>query len=134
MKIIEIELSRAGKPVLGVGGGSSTNTYRGRFVISPDGSLKPAIFIRRSGQLSNQIDQAIVPLIEGDIIVSVYGHKPVNANNPDSHLEAVRIKSFNLAEKTAQAEEVGFEFSQIPQKVIEGLTLYHNRSGEYFVR
>jgi hypothetical protein len=131
---IEIENSRTGKPVFGVGGGAATNTFSGRFVVSPDGSLKPAIFIKKAGQLANRTDQAIVPLIEGDIIVSVYGHKPVDANNPDCHIEAVRIKSFNLAEKTAEVEKVGFDFSQIPQKVVDGLNIYHNRSGEYFVR
>jgi hypothetical protein len=134
MKKINIELSRTGKPVLGVGGGSATNTFAGRFVVSQDGELKTALFVKKHGHLSNSLNQAIVPLSVGDIIVNIYGHKPVDEYNKDCHVEAVSIKSFDLSEKTAEVEDVYVTLSQVPLKIIDGIKTYHNRDGSLFVK
>jgi len=130
MEKITVSRSRSGLPCIGAGGGAATNTFNGRFILRGEG-LATAIFIRQNGSLSNELDQAIVPVKLGDVVVEVYGSKPVDLNNPNLSLKAGRITGFVNDEATL--EKVEYPFSTLPKSVVEGLSLYHNRDGRYFV-
>lgn len=131
MENIKISRSRTGLPCVGVGGGAATNTFSGRFILR-DGKLAPAIFVRQNGNLSNAWDQAIVPIRLGDVVVDVYGSKPVDINNPTLTILASRITDFVYNDE-ASLEKMEYPLSIFPESVAEGLSQYHNRDGRYFV-
>jgi hypothetical protein len=106
------------------------NTCQGRFILR-SGKLANAIFIRQHGSLSNELDQAVVPVKVGDVVVEVYGFSPVDMNNPGLSVRANRINGFVGDEATL--ESVDYPLSGLPESVVEGLSQYHNRDGRYFV-
>jgi hypothetical protein len=136
MTTIAIERTKKGYPAYWVGGGAATNTTNGRFVLDSRKHLKEAIFIKSSGNLSNEPNQALVGLSEGDIIVNVWGNRyAVDYEGWDAGaltIEASKIVGFVAGEATA--EEIKLSFNDIPKSVIEGLKTYHNRQGDYFVK
>jgi hypothetical protein len=131
MENINISRSRSGLPCLGAGGGAMSNTCQGRFILRDGKRLADAIFVRQHGSLSNQFDQAIVPVKVGDVVVDVYGSRPVDMNNPNLSVKASRITGFVNDEATL--EYVEYPFSTLPESVVEGLSQYHNRDGRYFI-
>jgi len=131
MEKIRISKSRSGLPCIGVGGGAMSNTFQGRFLLRDGRELVSAIFIRQHGNLSCELDQAIVSVKVGDVVVEVSGSKPADLFNPNLSIKASRITGFINDEATL--EEVEYPFSTLPESVMEGLSLYHNRDGRYFV-
>ena len=131
MENIRISRNRSGLPCVGVGGGAMANTFQGRFVLRDGKELASAIFIRQHGNLSNELDQAIVPVKIGDLVVEVSGFKPADLLNPRLSLRTGRISGFINEE--AILEKVEYPFSTLPESVREGLSLYHNRDGRYFI-
>jgi len=136
MKVL-IEKSRKGYPVIGVGGGACSNTFKCRFVIDgKTGNLKKAIFVKTTGKRSCRLDQAIVPLEVGDVICEMWGRRPVTAENPDICMKALKIIGFGteISGSYAEVEDITdtlyspFEFPS----VVRGANIYHNRNGAYF--
>jgi hypothetical protein len=131
---MNIERTKKNYPAIWVGGGSATNTCQCRFVLDSGLRLKPAIFIRRGGHLSNG-DQALVGLKEGDIIVDMSGRRNAVSlggySAGDLFVEAYRIVSFK--DNEAETKPFDLEFENIPDSVLAGLRTYHNREGSYFV-
>jgi len=141
---IGIAKSKKGFPTIGVGGGAATNTYEGRWVVGQDGFLLPAIFMAERGNLSQSTSQAIVVLRPGDRIFAIQGRKPVTLDDPETTVGGLRILS--ISDGYVASEQDGGYFGgdmmavvepvscdEIPEKVIQGLSLYHNRDGRYFV-
>jgi len=124
-------LTKDGYPALTAGGGSFTNTYKSILVLDANRQLKPASFIRRTGMLANEMDQAIIPVVTGDIIIELSGKLPVNDQNPDAHITGWKITHFTN-QYWIVGEEIPIKHSEIPRKIIEGTSIYHNRNGEFF--
>jgi hypothetical protein len=131
---MRIERTKKNYPATWVGGGASGNSCSCRFVLDSKLKLKPAIFIRKGGHLSNG-DQALVGLKEGDIVVDMHGRRNAVSSGGyaagDLFIEAYRIKSFNNDE--AESESFYLEFDDVPESVLTGIKTYHNREGGYFV-
>jgi hypothetical protein len=132
-----------GKVHIGVGGGAYTNTFVGRFVLSPDKQLKPCSWIRRHGPLACEVDQALVPLEVGDIVCRASGRLPASPLNPDINLSCVKVEGIREekvpspygGEETIPipyGKRVKIEPEEVPRSVWDGMNDYHNRSGEYF--
>lgn len=131
--------SRSGHVCLGVGGGAATNTFHGRFIVrhshqGGDPFLPPALFVKRRGNLACSQEQALVPIVIGDLLVTANGRKPVDPNNPDTYIQVERIdritdEHVHLSAVMPHDFDVLFQFPT----VVEGLSLYHNRDGAYFV-
>jgi len=127
---ISIPEWRKGKPCIGVGGGAFANTFQGRFVLR-EGKLAPTIFIRQRGSLSNELDQAVVPVRVGDLIVNISGSFPIDFSNFGLSIKTGKIADFVKDEVVL--EEVDYPLPALPEKVVKGLSLYFNRDGRYFV-
>jgi hypothetical protein len=129
-KTIKITRSRSGLPCVGVGGGAFTNTTNGRLVMR-DGFVASAIFVKKSGHLACSLEQAIVPIKEGDEIIEVDGHLPIDDNNPD-----IRVVVFTVQKIRENEADLKFKeeraISRLPEIVVKGLSIYHNRDGSYF--
>jgi hypothetical protein len=129
---MKIERSKKGYPVIWVGGGAFMNTTNGRFVLDNKKQLKEAVFMRRGSEQA----LALVGLKEGDVVVEIWGNR--FALDYDGYsagalrVEACRIVSF--LPEDAQTEPVNFNFNDIPKSVIEGLKIYHNSDGRYFMK
>ncbi|MEM4317574.1 MAG: hypothetical protein QXQ68_05895 [Candidatus Nitrosocaldaceae archaeon] len=70
----EFHLSKSGIPCLWEEGGGATNTGRATLVARHDGGRKKAIYIRRSGHLSNR-EHALIPIRAGDYIIVACHHR-----------------------------------------------------------
>ncbi len=144
MSIFYGSKSKTGIPCLGVGGGAHSNTVIGRVVLR-DGQPAPAIFIRNRGDLACHLDQGVVPIKLGDVVVEVEGRLPVASENPDlvvKHWKVVGIRDPRPSDRNSVDENVVIEVepttSDVPDlfahpRVIEGLSAYHNRDGTLFV-
>ena len=130
-KDLKLTATAAGHPAVTAGGGSCTNTYKAITILTADLKLKPANFIRRTGTLSNELDQVIIPVIKGDIIVELNGNLPISDQNPQASITGWKITHFHN-QYWASGERVEITHSQIPRRVIEGASQYHNREGSYF--
>ena len=135
--------SRSGTPCLGVGGGAYSNTLTGRMVLRPDGSKPHALFVKRHGDLACSMQQAIVPVQIGDMILTFQGKLPAERANPDVDTTIYTVNSITktdtdepvfgcevvaggtLDEETIQAIEEAIPW--------EALGTYHNRDGQPFV-
>lgn len=138
-------ITRSGKPALWVGGGSFTNTCTGRWVIRPDGSLPPALFIARTGPLSCSTHQALVPLRTGDYVCGLSLARDTlqalieGQDIPTPRgLWALRVDSISPSgdlSTTPMSPDWLADWLASPQgsQVALGLGTYHNRSGDYFV-
>ena len=132
MSYYQFTRSGNGKPCIGVGGGGMTNSFIGRTVIDKHGDLKKAVFIKTTGHRANQLDQAIVEVEPGDIIVHMHGNYPITDDNTDAHLDAQEIREIVDKTNTAITEASPLMYEDIPEKVIRGLKIRHNRDGDYF--
>jgi len=130
---LEVIKTRRGNPALWVGGGATTSKFSARFVLR-NGRLAPAIFVARHGHRCNA-GQALVPLLEGDIVVELSGRRPASPDNPDLFILARRIISFedDNQHKIAIVEYVDVSVDDIPPSVWRGCEIYHNRDGRYFI-
>jgi len=130
---LEVIKTRRGNPALWVGGGATTSKFSARFVMRA-GRLARAIFIARYGHRCNA-GQALVPLLEGDIVVELSGRRPASPDNPDLFILARRIISFedDNQHKIAIVEYVDVSVDDIPPSVWRGCEIYHNRDGRYFI-
>jgi hypothetical protein len=120
-------------PVLGVGGGSMSNLLCCRYVLTARKHLKRALFIKYSGDICNSKNQALVPILENDLIVDINGTKPLDLNNEDLNVKLYRVVAIH--ETKIECEDLTdqkLDRSYIPKKVIEGAHIYHNRDGSYF--
>ena len=131
--IMPIKRNTEGKPVMTAGGGAYHNTYQARTILrpTPDGyTLKPAVFVKRTGHRASSMEQAIIPIETGDVIVTMTGKLPITDMNPDALIEAYRITE--IADQTVTAEEIKITHREIPANVITGASTYHNKEGSYF--
>jgi len=130
---LEVIKTRRGNPALWVGGGATTSKFSARFVLRA-GKLAQACFIARHGHRCNA-GQALVPLLEGDIVVELSGRRPASPDNPDLFILARRIISFedDNQHKIAIVEYVDVSVDDIPPSVWRGCEIYHNRDGRYFI-
>ena len=108
-----------------VGGGAMTNTYCGRWVLR-NGELAQVHKIYRSGHLACSTSQAEVEIKEGDVVIEVYGHKPVDIEN----ITIIECTKFEGGEWKETETPENF----IPEKVKRGMSMYHNRDGGFFVK
>jgi hypothetical protein len=132
-RVIPINRTPEGKPVMTAGGGSLHKTYESQTVLkrSPGGyELKEAIFIKTAGHLAGRPDQATIPLELNDVVVYLSGKLPISDLNPDCYISAWRITDIGLT--IADGEQVQITHKEIPLKVITGTGIYHNRKGAYF--
>jgi hypothetical protein len=132
-KTIVITRTGTGTPAISAGGGAFHNTYQAVTVMSdtPTGySLKTATFIKTSGHRASSLEQAIIPIEIGDVIVSLYGKLPITDQNPDAIITGYKITS--IADLTATAEQIKITHREIPVNVITGASTYHNKEGSYF--
>jgi len=67
-----IEKTPKGFPAIWVGGGAAARQFSAQFVLR-DGKLAPAILTKSAGSWYYTIEQALVPLQKGDILVGVGG-------------------------------------------------------------
>jgi len=130
---LDITTTQRGNPALWVGGGATTSKFSARFVMRA-GKLARACFIARHGHRCNA-GQALVPLLEGDIVVELSGRRPASPDNPDLFILARRIISFedDNQHKIAIVEYVDVSVDDIPPSVWRGCEIYHNRDGRYFI-
>lgn len=130
---LEVIKTRRGNPALWVGGGATTSKFSARFVMRAE-ELARACFIARHGHRCNA-GQALVPLLEGDIVVELSGRRPASPDNPDLFILARRIISFedDNQHKIAIVEYVDVSVDDIPPSVWRGCEIYHNRDGRYFI-
>jgi hypothetical protein len=129
---LEIQRSRHSLPVIGVGGGSACNTFAGRWVLNARRKLKRALFVHKTGNLSNSTCQAIVPVAVHDIIVTASGNRPLALDNPDVRIRAYKV--LVVMDTKVEAEDISdrVDMSFIPKSVAQGCQTYHNRDGEPF--
>lgn len=130
---ITLTHSNSGLVCSTAGGGASGGTTEGQWIVDKAGKLKPAIFLRTGGDLSNRIDQAIVPVVVGDFIVSAGGRLPADLRNPDFKIEVweiVKIEGLKGFLKLS-TREFPLRYGNVYDPM-DGLTLYHNRDGRYF--
>jgi hypothetical protein len=130
---LDIVRTHRGTPAQWVGGGATTSKFSARFVMRA-GKLARAIFIARHGHRCNA-GQALVPLLEGDIVIELSGRRPATPDNPDLFILARRIISFedDNQHKIAIIECVDIPVDAIPPSVWRGCEIYHNRDGRYFI-
>lgn len=131
MKEFKLIRTKTGHPALTAGGGSYTNRYEARTVLSANLSLKTADFIRTAGHLASSTEQAIVPIQIGDIIIELSGLKPATDQNPDAEIRGYKITE--ITDQSAIGEQIEITHTEIPECVIRGSQEYHNRDGNYFV-
>ena len=122
---MQISRSRKGLPVMGVGGGSMRNTVTGRYLLR-NGELPPALFVRSHGDLSNRDDQAGVVVQVDDIVCVAEGSR-------DTWV-AVAYQVVEILPDEVEVVAAGtLPYNCYPQPVVDGLSVYHNRDGRYFV-
>jgi hypothetical protein len=123
-----------GKPHIGVGGGAYTNTFTGRFVLSPDRKLKPCAWIRSHGPLACELNQGMVSVEIGDIVCSAGGSRPATPSNPDVVLACYRVEEIREERgvPVLYGRKTKVDPEEVPESVWEGMNIYHNRSGDYF--
>ena len=114
---LEVTKTSRGNPALWVGGGATTSKFSARFVMRA-GRLARACFIARHGHRCNA-GQALVPLLEGDIVIELSGRRPATADNPDLFILARRIISFedDNQHKIAIVEYVDVSVDDVPPSV-----------------
>ena len=125
------------KPATWVGGGAFTNTTRGKWVLDGrDKSLKKCLFVRTSGDRASREDQAIVRIHSGDYICEYYGSRWEVGNPEISKPECKRIVKMTVKDDKvySELEPVDLTWDDMPKEVIEGLGIYHNRSGKFFCK
>jgi hypothetical protein len=131
--IMPIKRNHEGKPVMTAGGGAYHNTYQARTILRPHLTgyrLKPAIFVKRTGHRASSLEQAIIPIETGDVIVTMTGKLPITDMNPDAIIEAYQITE--ISDQTATATEITITHRELPVNVIVGASTYHNKEGCYF--
>ena len=137
-KLIPLTITASGDRVFPVGGGGYTKTFVFRTVIDQAGNLKPAFYIRTSGSLSCELDQAYVQVQAGDLVMTGSGTRPFNFNDPALDVHFWRIVSVNGESVKAIQEDDPDLINRIPSGTIErirqGVNAYHNRDGSLFVR
>jgi hypothetical protein len=140
-QIAEGEYYKGGKSYMGVGGGAYTNTFTGRFVLSPDRKLKPCVWIRRHGPLACELNQGVVSVEIGDIVCFAGGSRPATPSNPDVVLACYRVEEIKEGKKwrgiwesipILYGSRVEIDPEEVPESVWKGMNIYHNRSGDYF--
>ena len=128
--IYPIKKTPGGIAVIPIGGGAFTKTFQFRAVMNGKNELKPAGFIRSSGILACELDQGITPINVNDLIVDGTGSLPIVRENPDIHLYAYRVTKIQDDHAVVIREFISLE--TLPESVITGASLYHNRDGSYF--
>jgi hypothetical protein len=129
----EIQRTASKIPVLGVGGGSMSNLLSCRYVLTAKKHLKRALFVKRTGDIRNSKNQALVPILENDFVVDVHGVKPFDLLNEDLVVHLYRVVAIH--ETKIECEDITeskLDKSYIPKKVVEGAHIYHNTDGSYF--
>jgi hypothetical protein len=95
--------------------------------------LKRALFVKRSGDIDNSKNQALVPILENDLVVEIQGTKPLDISNSDLKIKLYRVVAIH--ETKIECEDITdtkLDKSYIPKRVVEGAHIYHNRDGSYF--
>ena len=121
---------------IGVGGGASTNTWNGRWILRgpAPGTLPPAAFIRRSGSLACADDQALVAVKVGDLIITGSGRRPAgDPNNPDRQFQVERVTAISPDIEVTPLSTEDMADYEMPASVARALDTYHNRDGSLFV-
>jgi len=131
---LDITTTRKGYPALWVGGGATTSKFSARFVLRA-GKLARACFIARTGHRCNA-GQALVPLLEGDIVVELSGRRPASPDNPETWCiarQVIGFKTDNQEQTVAICKFIDIDLDTIPASVWQGCEIYHNRDGRFFV-
>ncbi len=131
--IYPVEKTESGKTVIGIGGGAYKNTFTFRTVMKRTGdryTVKPALFIRKAGDRACKLDQGITEIEPGDLIVTGSGYLPISDDNPECKITAYQITE--IAYHKGYAEVIEVAIPDIPDQVIAGAQIYHNREGLYF--
>lgn len=128
----EIQRTATRIPVLGVGGGSMSNLLCCRYVLTAKKQLKRALFIKYSGDICNSKNQALVPILENDVIVEINGTKPLDISNEDLNITLHRVVAIHETKLECENISDKLNKSYIPKRVVEGAHIYHNRDGSYF--
>jgi hypothetical protein len=131
---IIIEKTPKGFPAIWVGGGAAARQFSAQFVLR-DGKLAPAILTKSAGSWYYTIEQALVPLQKGDILVGVEGFLPASPDNPVIGIHGWKVKGFKIYDDNILAimESVDINSDDIPSSVWEGANIYCNLDGRYFV-
>ena len=132
-RVIKIDRTPEGQPVIAAGGGAFTKTYEAQTVIKPTPAgyeLKEAVFVKTAGHLAARTDQAIIPIEINDVVVYLSGKLPISDLNTDAIITAYQITNIGLT--IADGEQVQITHKEIPRSVIEGAGKWHNREGDYF--
>ena len=130
---IIIEKTPKGFPAIWVGGGAAARQFSAQFVLR-NGGLASAILTKSAGSWYN-IEQALVPLQKGDILVGVEGFLPAHPDNPVIGIHGWKVKGFKIYDDNILAitESVDVSVDDIPSSVWEGANIYCNLDGRYFV-
>jgi len=130
---IIIEKTPKGFPAIWVGGGAAARQFSAQFVLR-NGGLASAILTKSAGSWYN-IEQALVPLQKGDILVGVEGFLPAHPDNPVIGVHGWKVKGFKIYDDNILAitESVNISINDVPSSVWEGCNILYNLDGRYFV-
>jgi hypothetical protein len=139
-RTLKIDRTPSGIATMSAGGGAETNTYSATTILKviPVGfnreksvyDLKNAGLIKTAGHLACSLEQAIIPVEIGDVVIYLNGKLPLSDLNPDAEVTGYKITAIDNV--TAIGEQVTITHADIPQSVIIGAGKYHNREGNYF--
>lgn len=97
MKKVKIERTKTGIPAMWESGGGYTNTGKAVIITDGQGDPKPAVYIKRRGELANR-EHALIPIETGDHIITADHHRR------DFHIDIYRIT--DISGDTATAEKL----------------------------
>lgn len=75
MDEIEIVKTKSDRPAVWVGGGGYTNTGHAYVLASPTGEAMRPLYVRGRGHLASNLQQALMPVVEGCYFISVQRHR-----------------------------------------------------------
>jgi hypothetical protein len=128
--IYPVQKTPGGIAVIPIGGGAFTKTFQFRAVMNGRNELKPAGFIRTTGILACELDQGVIPINVNDLIVDGTGSLPIVKENANIQIHAYRVLKIKDDHAVVIKEFISFE--TLPESVIIGASIYHNRDGSYF--
>ena len=119
-----VEYSKSGLPCMWESGGGSANTGGAKIICSSNGEPKKAIYIPRSGHLSNG-EHALIHITVGDVII-FHSH-----DRKGGEIEILKIKKI-VGEK-AYTEEIQMQncYKNAVEAAVKKSHIYHCRDAMY---
>jgi len=134
IKKFKIERTRTGLPARWECGGSATNTGECTIIAGANGLPKKAVYIKRSGHLSNG-RHALIIVEVGDYIIEAYHHRKDFTIRIHKILqfddEAAIVEQINRFSKNEWDAELPAFLEAAVEAAKDKATCYHCRSAHY---